>query len=120
MADAGVDGFSAGIGARTSTLPQPSPKQQPAAAALQLRTVQAAPSNCEFPSGADTYFLVALGALNADGKRVSAFKMPADMRTRCSPAVLERSSPSSLLGGREKRRKVFGEGASRTQAESGK
>lgn len=35
-------------------------------------------------------FLVALGALGADGKRVSAVHMSADVRARFSPVVLDR------------------------------
>ena len=84
----------AGIDSRASMLPQPPPKQRPEAAALQLHTVIEGQDwrsfNREFLTGADMDFLVALGALDADGKRVGAVTMSADVRARFSTAVLDR------------------------------
>ena len=91
------------IGDRTSALPQPPPKQRPEAAALQLRTVLEGQDwrsfNREFLTGADMDFLVALGALDADGKRIGAVKMSADVRARFSPVVLDRLVVFGVFGG---------------------
>ena len=46
--------------------------------------------NREFLTSVDMDFLVALGALDADGKRVGTVKMSAEVRTRFSPVVLDR------------------------------
>ena len=42
---------------------------------------------------------MALGALDADGKRVNVVKMSADVRTRFSPAVLDRLVAFGVFGG---------------------
>ena len=44
-------------------------------------------------------FLVALGALDADGKHVGAVHMSADVRTHFSPDVLGRLVAFGVLGG---------------------
>ena len=90
------------VGARTSTRPQPQLKQRPEAATLQLRTLIEGQDwrsfNREFLTGADIDFLVALGALDADGKRFNVVKMSADVRTRFSPAVLDRLVTFGVFG----------------------
>jgi hypothetical protein len=76
------------VSARTRTLQQPPP-------GLDWRSF-----NREFLTGADMDFLVALGALDADGKRVpGAVKMSADVRTRFSPVVLGRLVAFGVFGG---------------------
>ena len=96
-----ADGAS--IDSRASMLPQPPPKQRSEAAALQLRTVIEGQDwrsfNREFLTGADMDFLVALGALDADGKRIGAVKMSADVRARFSTVVLDRLVAFGVLGG---------------------
>jgi hypothetical protein len=92
-----------------STVPNPRrrrrqrPKQRPEAATLHLRTVIEGQDwrsfNREFLTGADMDFLVALGALDADGKHVNVVKMSADVRTRFSPAVLDRLVAFGVFGG---------------------
>ena len=91
------------IGARIRALPQPPPKQRSEAAALQLRTVTEGQDwrsfNREFLTGADMDFLVALGALDADGKRIGAVETSADVRARFSTVVLDRLVAFGVLGG---------------------
>jgi len=91
------------VGARTSTLQQSLPKLRPEAATLHLRTVIEGQDwrsfNREFLTGADMDFLVALGALDADGKRVNVVNMSADVRTRFSPVVLGRLVAFGVFGG---------------------